>query len=237
MTEIIDNLIGEFKPVLNIVVYQHSHYNFYLESHEINKEGAILEGKPLQQDTIKSIVDFFYEAKREKGFSGLIPKNVLKFDTTEGLNMIWYNPAEVRFLSFSEALKIPNGLAWVPAMVYRVSGNSLDVWAINTNNRPTEKTKLFRAPFHNVSDDGSVCLGNAKMQKPKEKTYENEIKYWENLFWLSEFSHLHGSDNPTKTNLNMIWKKLIKAMPKQKITWTELDELKPSKLKTLKQLL
>lgn len=58
--------------------------------------------------------------------------------------------------------------------------------------------------------ENSVCLGNAKVEKPEERTFENVIAYWEKMYWNSEFSHILG-DNPVKGNLAVLTKELIET--------------------------
>ena len=56
--------------------------------------------------------------------------------------------------------------------------------------------------------DGKVCLGSAKVDKPYELTFESVMRYWEKMFWASEFAHLLGG-NPVKGNLSTITKNCI----------------------------
>lgn len=233
-----DILMSTYKPELAIIVHKGSadRTDFYLESHVINEHGQLLEGKPLQQDTIQEMVDVFFDERQNQiSVGGFMPSNILSFDVAHGGNykMVWYRTEEERFLHFASQLKISSGKAWVPALVYKVDRRSLTVVAVKTNQRPVLKTKLFRPPFHNVSDLGSVCLGSAKVAKPKHNTYDSLMKYWEDLFWLSEFSHLNGASNPTKSPLENVWKKLIKS---KKTKWSDIDELVPLKNYTLNAL-
>lgn len=211
---------------------------YYLESHTVNEAGQIMEGKPLQQETIQEMVDvFFDERKHVSEIKGLVPDNLLAFQPLPGGNyrMIWYRPAEVRVLHHATQLKLSTAKAWVPAMLYRADKNSLDVFALKANTRPKEITKLFKAPFFNVADDGDVCLGNAKVKVPKEKTYSSTMKYWEDLFWLSEFSHVNGTEKVKSKSLQTVWKTLLAS--KTKLKWSDLDELISCSNKTLKSLL
>ena len=225
-----------YNPQLSIVVYK-SETDYYLESHDINEKGQIMEGKPLKQETIQAIVDvFFNERLQIAKITGMMPENMLSFAALPGgeSKMLWYRPAEVRVIHFAKQLKLPIAKCWVPAMLYMVQKNSLSVFALPTNTRPKEHTKIFMAPFHNVGDSGIVCLGNATIQKPKIKTYANIMQYWEDLFWLSEFTHLNGS-NKTVSDLNKVWKKLIAS--KTKLKWSEMKELKPLEKLTLQHFL
>lgn len=239
MNELTEILLKTYKPRLAIVVYtpeSDKWHEAYLESHEINADGQLLEGKALKEETIEELVDVFFDERQNRAqIKGLIPNNLLKFEVLPGghFEMIWYRTEEKRHIYFAESLHLKSGIAWVPSMVYHVRKDSLSVYAFDSNERPDEKTQLFHAPFHNVGDTGSVCLGSAKVKKPSLKTYESVIKYWEDMFWLSEFTHLAHAENPTKTNLNLIWKKLIGS----DIMWSDMDELQEIKKLILSKIL
>ena len=63
----------------------------------------------------------------------------------------------------------------------------------------------------------------------KRQTFSKLLEYWEKRFWLSEFSHLGGSRNPTGSNLVSVTEK-ARANP------FDENELKPMN-KQLKDLL
>ncbi|MBX3253956.1 MAG: PRTRC system protein B [Chitinophagaceae bacterium] len=234
MNDRTDLLLSEYKPSVVIMVYKGGHNKYYLESHDVNGRGEILAGKPLLQETLQAVVDvFFDERKNRTAIGGIMPDNLLHFCHLPGGNyrMIWFRPEEQRVIHHAESLKIKTGITSVPALIYRVSGGDLDVFALKANKRPDEKTKLFVAPFFNVSNDGGVCLGNAKVEKPKVLTFSNLIKYWEDLFWLSEFSHVNGNEKVKSGDLTKIWRSLVGA--KQKFP---KEELMPSEV-TMKNII
>lgn len=230
-------LEAEYKPELAITVYRSEDEHYYLESHQVSEEGKIMEGKPLLQETIQEIVDIFFQEKKDRSIiSGLVPENLLEYKPIPGghYRLVWYNPSEIRTLHFAKQLKLTTGKMWVPAILYVVNRDNLAVYALKQVGRPNSKTKLYRAPFHNVSDSGDVCLGSAKVNRPQEKTFASMIKYWEDLFWLSEFSHLNGASNPTKSPIAKVYGKLLASKCKKK--WSDLDELKETK-KSMKSIL
>jgi PRTRC genetic system protein B len=215
MNERTEALLRSYKPELAIVVYKGGVTNnddYYLESHVVNDKGQLLEGRPLMQDTLNGIVDVFFDDRANRAqVGGIIPESLLKFEVLPGGNheLIWYRLEEKRQLFFSPGLHIPSGTAWVPALIYHAKKSSLSVYAITDTSRPVDSTKLYKAPFHNVNSEGDVCLGSAKVKRPDTKTYDSIMKYWEDMFWLSEFSHLAQNGNPTKSNLTLLWKQLI----------------------------
>lgn len=229
-------LSSTFKPSLAIMLYQ-SGEEYYLESHNINDAGQLAEGKPLLQETVQGMVDvFFDDRKNQIQIGGFIPDNILSFDTKPGgqYHMIWYRPAEIRFIHFAAPLKLKSTKAWVPPMIYEVNRKEFSVYTFRGAGRPNMKTKLLRAPFHNVSDNGDVCLGNAKVNRPKVNSYAALMKYWEDLFWLSEFSHLNGASNPTKADIGKVWKRILSS--RTRLKWSQIDEMKPYRNHTLNAL-
>lgn len=213
-----------FNPSLAIMVYDGGDNDYYLESHNIDENGQILEGKPLLQETIEGMVNVFFDDQRHRAdVQGMFPPNLISFSLKRdgSYNMIWYNPAMVRVLHFAPSLKLPTEQVWVPATLYKVDNKSLYVYSIVGEERPTETTGIFKPPFHNISDDGRVCLGNAQVAKPKENNYENLMKYWEDLFWLSEFTHINGG-NKTKSDMGELWKKMIDSKTEMKFPNEEL---------------
>lgn len=225
-----------YKPQLSIVVYKTDsteHFgneNYYLESHKINEQGQVMEGKPLMEETLQGIVAVMQQQQKDKSIlNGAVPYNLLYYKPIPSgkYNIAWYRPAEVRFFHFAQQLKLKSGKMWAPAVLYSVEAGSLYVYALKKDERPTEKTPLMRAPFHNVADDGKVCLGNAYVKKPLDKSFASAMKYWEDLFWLSEFAHLNGAANPTASPIADVYKKLLNS--KEKIKWSDLKELKPSR--------
>ena len=129
---------------------------------------------------------------------------------------------------FRESLKIANAEYNLPGLIYVAGESWLNIYACK-DKKLTEKTELYAAPFFNVTG-ASVCLGSAKIEKPKDLTYTNLLEYWEKRFWLTEFSHLGGGGNPTKSNLVLVTK-AAKDKP------FDLDELQPLKKLKLKDIL
>lgn len=79
---------------------------------------------------------------------------------------------------FSERLNIPDGTFHVPGVIYRVSGDRLEIFAYK-GEAPAEDSPLFLAPFFNVTGS-SVCLGNASLTPPENMTFSKLLEHWEN---------------------------------------------------------
>lgn len=92
-----------------------------------------------------------------------------------------------------------------------------------------QKTARFSLPRFFKVTGSSVCLGNASLTPPENMTFSKLLEHWEKRFWLSEFSHLGGSRNPTESNL-------VSVTEKARTNPFDYNELKPMD-KQLKDLL
>lgn len=164
---------------MTVVVYEctDSNAGLYLERRDI-VNGQMTSGTPLTKKCIVDIMNVIAvdDENFDYGIHGAIPSNLLYADTTPGhTKLVWYNPPQSRRVYFVQSLGIPNGVMSVPGLVYVADNGKLSVMAFK-GNKP--KGKLYKAPFMNVSETG-VCLGNSKVEAPKQSTFDNLICYWE----------------------------------------------------------
>jgi len=196
----------EFKITSALMVYSNpARKKFYVESHAV-ENGALLAGKPITRAGMKQMITAFHNEKKKATFS-FAPVQLLAH--MEDV-ICWYSLPRLQAMSFTEDLHIPDGLAWVPGVVYLAEGKNLSVFAMKAKKRPIETTPLFRAPFHNIHENGEVCMGNAKLFGIEPgATSKQLMAAWEAAFWNSRFSHLIGSSPVAKgENVNLIWKDL-----------------------------
>ena len=219
-------------PEMALVVYKNDNTgSIYIESHRINRQGRLLAGQPL---TLKCITELVESLSVEQGNTphGIIPKNLLYSNTNKGHERyLWYNPPCKRMMFFHQNLNIEDREYFLPGIIYDTDGEHLDVYAFKAK-KPETESLLYKAPLFNVTGQ-KVCLGNAKINFPDNLTFEDYIMYWEKKFWLSEFSHLGGSMNPTKNNLVTVTRNMTGSF--------DYDELIPfeknGKILTLNDLL
>ena len=132
-----------------------------------------------------------------KGLGQSVPTEILPEEvlvrTAE--KIVWWTPTQNRILFFSDRggdplLKQLNGKSYPqPALVFKASGSRLWVRALAEDERPSAETRLYRAPYWNCYDDGSVCTGSMKIPRQKSVT---TIAAWEQGFFQSEFTHAAG---------------------------------------------
>ncbi len=206
----LSKILNEKLEATDALVFYKSNLNegAYVE-HRTIKDGAMCAGRPLEVNVIakllKTVDKFAHGTTSMVSLHGEIPENLLYASTSiDSYKLVWYRKPEKRMFFFSEGLDIPNGEVMVPGLVYVTDGVGMSMYAFK-GSKP--KRVLYHAPFFNVGNN--VCLGNGKLQKPKDQTYENWMKYWEDLFWRTEFSHILGG-NPVKGNLATIMKDCIK---------------------------
>ena len=225
-----------YHPVSALVIYQANeddNGDTYVEHFDMDKNGNLINAHPLSEREAKILAKSLNtEKEKSKAFlkpESILPTHVLYINPTEKGSVIWYTKAKKVKLFFTESLEIPNGVAHTPPMLWMASKQHLTVFALTSDKRPTEKTVLFHAPFFNVYENGSVCMGTVNVDIKNSASVEEFIRAWENYFFNSRFSHLNH--NPTNSNCINLWKELVntdKTFPKEILKKTN---------KTLKNLL
>ena len=208
--------------------YNTDYNGYFVEVRDIDENGIMGEGRPVTVEFMNELLRGYSESHSATPY-GRIPSNLLWFDPRKGSEKyIWYNPPQKRMMFFHDVLKIESAEYNLPGIIYEAGESRLNVYAYK-DAELTDKTALFAAPFFNVTK-ASVCLGSAKIERPKDLNYTNLLEYWEKKFWLTEFSHLGGGGNPTKSNLVLVTK-AAKNKP------FYLDDLKPLNNLKLKDIL
>jgi PRTRC genetic system protein B len=232
MNQLTNKLLSNYNPVTTIVVYRNNS-SYYLETHKVLSNGGLGPGVPVSYETIEEIVETFYkEEKKSNVVSGLLPKNILAFENKARgkYKMIWHNIACRRQLFFTKPTKLKSVEYNIPATIFKVEDNQLYVYCYDKNDISLT-TELLMPPYYNTSDNGYMCLGNAKAEL-KTFSYESLIEYWEKLFFDSYFSHVNDEEKCKSKNLKKVW---LKAIDKNFDWNTEL--IKYDRPKFIKELL
>lgn len=208
-----DILHEDFIPVSAIIVYsQNGDYNeHYLESRRI-ENNQLLEGVPLTKELLAGMLDKIDPKKLEEvKCLGFLPRNLLAYNNDNAqATVIWYLKESEHNLVFSKNLNIKEGVMKLPTLIFKLKGNTLSIFATKSS-YITENTVLYHAPFFNVYDDGSICMGNAKVRKSKD--VDQLMKNAEDAFFQSKFTELHGQ-TPINGNLSTFIKKQMKEKKK-----------------------
>ncbi len=148
---------------------------------------VLLPGKPASAAALFQLLARF---NPNIAYQGILPENLLRHTPAE---LLWHCPSRIEPIFFKtnqEELNAISGARVVhPHLAFYVNQGSLFVAALPDDQRPSLQTKLFRAPYFNVSPEGRVCQGS--MKGPRENRPES-LPQWEHAFFHSAFTHPHG---------------------------------------------
>jgi PRTRC genetic system protein B len=168
---------------------------------------------PPRLDTLEPLTMDFVRAlsseMKERMALEVLPPSVLAYANG---TIAWWRPASAATLFFEPgtvASAISGKQVPLPALVFMVRDLQMSVAALGQNRRPDHSTKLFRAPFWNVYDKGSLCHGS--MVNPDQTTVSS-IPMWEEAFFNSAFTHpnYHAAHIQHADGLLGAWTEAIK---------------------------
>jgi PRTRC genetic system protein B len=231
LTDITKNFSNLYHPKSALIIYagENSHTDIYVEHFDLDKNGNLINAHPLTVREASVLSKSLQITETEKKSflkpQGILGNHILQINPTDNGRVIWFTKATKRNLFFIENLGIPNGIANVPPILWIADRNKLSMYALKSANRPTENTQLYDAPFFNVYNDGSVCMGTVNVEIKKSASLEEFTTAWESYFFNSFFSHLVNDHNPIKGNCVSLWKKLVgssEMFPKEVLKKTRL---------------
>lgn len=230
-TDITHNFGTLYYPTSALVFYETDDYNpdGYVEHFDIDDNGHPVNAHPLTvREANRLAKSLTIHSRKEKDFlkpNGVMSENVLFVDSSENGKVIWFTKGQKRPMLFTEKLSIPNGSAEVPPLLWCANTQGIKIFALDSDQRPNEETPLFHAPFFNVYESGSVCMGTVDISIKKSASLEEFMTQWEHYFFNSYFSHLVNSHNPIKGNCVNLWKGLIEnqgSFPKEVLVSSNL---------------
>jgi len=166
----------------------------------------LAEAEPLTTEFLRELA---------AGLGSRLAPEVLPFNMlvrTPEMLVWWVRARKQRTMFFAESSKAGkelNGKRYPhPPLVFKAAGSELWVRALESDERPTAKTKLKIAPYWNTNDaEGRVCIGT--MRTPDGDGVEG-IEAWERGFFQSEFTHPYGAARLTSfpDGFLSLWKHL-----------------------------
>lgn len=187
----------------------------YVESYDIGKQGFPVNAHPLSVAEMVNLGELLQTTQELQTnhfkSTGILPNKVLYINPHNSGFAVWYTPPQERDLFFVEGLNIPCGKAKIPAMIWKATKDSLNVYAIKGKSKPTEKTPLYHAPYFNVYDSGNVCMGTVRVDIDRFTTLDVLMDKWEAYFFNSYFSHTIGNHTGCNMELKQLWRQQVET--------------------------
>ena len=192
VNNIAENFGTLYHPKSALVFYETAgtETDMYVEHFDMDSNGTPINAHPLTVKEANVLAKALKtDEENSKAFlkpKGILPTNILHINqSAENGAVLWYTKSKQRQLYFVDSLGIPNGKAQVPPMLWFANKNSLSVFALASDRRPTEKTLLHYAPFFNVYENGNVCMGTVNIDIQNSASVEEFIQAWESYFFNS----------------------------------------------------
>lgn len=127
-------------------------------------------------------------------FKGVVSRQILELNiTSKSIAMSWVVPSEIRTFNYYKK----KSTLYYPGLIFRLVNNNLYVYSYKGKYRTN--SIIYRAPFPNISINGSVCLGNTSLKSLVKPNLNKTIKNIEHFFFNSSFTHTNG--NVTKSDM------------------------------------
>jgi PRTRC genetic system protein B len=178
---------------------------------------------PLSLTSLENLYTYMVGRKMGHGqMAGVIPDRLIYMNPT--LNVyVWKVAGGKRDVKMARGTSLRKGWINYPPMIFMVNGENLSIYIYK--GRLGSASKLHPAPYFNVYDDGSVCLGTVKLTAVNSAvTYTEFIDAWESIFFNSKYSHGIGDNHK-------IMKGLINS--RKQFPWKKLAKEQTFKLKSL----
>ncbi len=103
---------------------------------------------------------------------------------------IWRCEDEKRELFYGDYLNIGNGERPIPKLLFKYQNDTLYVYAYKEW-KGLNDTILYHAPFHNIYNDGKICMGNARIKILRNDDFKTFITRLTFLFFRNPGTELH----------------------------------------------
>jgi PRTRC genetic system protein B len=152
----------------------------------VNGKPTMMPGQCVTPSDVEGLLGRLLEAN-----SGLqlFPPNLLAATLTA---CVWWVPPSTRRMWFQDRdkklMKLDGEMFPQPGLVMFASQTGFSIFAVKGNSRPVASTKLWRAPYLNLFEQGNLCAGTARI--PKDAGIASIPKY-EDGFFNSRGVHSH----------------------------------------------
>lgn len=211
--EVLDQSCAEHALHTAILLYgRGSNGADYATIHNVDRQpdgSAIIgTGRPITRNAIRDVARALSTRNQRRG---IFPTTLLSAGDDYAM---WWSPPARRTLFFQtrpeadrEVVGSRSGMCFCPGVIFVARQRSLSVFAVKGDERPTADTPLYYAPFMNVNDHGTVCMGTVPIP---EGNLIDSMAEWEQGFWNSYFSHPnHPRPTSYKGGIHALWLALL----------------------------
>ncbi|SEW16455.1 hypothetical protein [Chitinophaga arvensicola] len=213
LTNLYDQLSLKWTPIFGLIIYASNEEtpSHYVEAAQVGENDELINLHPLSLQESTNIGRITMAATGSKDYlmsKGFIPSNVLYLNQSGEGKVVWHTAPQRRRLLFGQELELKNGRANVPGLLWIASADKLRLFALHSANKVASNSPLYIAPFHNVSSNGAVCMGNVDIDARLSDGLEAYMTNWETAFFNSHFTADHGGGGKTK-DLHTLYSELI----------------------------
>lgn len=150
-------------------------------------EPEIQAGKPMTTSAVAEVLSQLVQKQVET--TCMLTDKVLSISDS---HIVWYLPAGKRrvFANISAAGDV-SAVIPHPTLIFAVVGGQWYVFAIAKRGRPNQNSLVYKAPFLNVYEAGSICSGSAR--RP-DGIRPDDLAKWEDAFFSSKFTHMNSRE-------------------------------------------
>ena len=133
------------------------------------KDGVIQHGQYVDQEALIDLIRQAPTQVQPSSEMNFIPPNVLR-DNVKSL--VFYTKGQKKTMWTRLRNQSYSFDVYYPPLLYVVNKLklSMKVYALGSNQRPHEKTRLYHAPLMNIGSNGQVCQGTARIPEVIEAT-------------------------------------------------------------------
>lgn len=178
-----------------LLLYRSRAEHVYVTAHDvltcISAKGAKVIG-PGRAATKESLAVFADAISAATSYRGMVPHNLLYIAPN---TVAWWTPTSKRRVWFQKSEDCPvEGTAEIvhPGLIFITTPGDWAVFAfIDNGQRPDANTMLYKAPYFNIDDRGSICAGNTTLPP---HAGPDSIGAFESAFFQSRFTHPNDED-------------------------------------------
>lgn len=227
-TELASRLSNQYSTPRKAVVLHGRNDNAleYLTLHDIDPQGQLMMGDYINTDALQRVIAMVNHdsSSNNKNSATLLPEHLLMHDHRQS---IWWTPAQTRHLYMRIRGKEVVLVRDCPALVFVRQPNSLAIFALTHNTRPSLHTPLAHAPLFNIGSKGALCLGNAVLPNDLLNTQGAMDAYFQ--AWSTHTNHANVlrfgslSSGDSSDKLLKFWQRLgRKPFPVKRLILTNL---------------